>query len=242
MASASAADGALLDTRSLQKDGTGCHCTWPAAEELTDFLLRDSWSPPDRVIEIGSGTGLPGLLIAKRWPSTQVTLTDYHPFVLSALRESVARNGLRSNTRVRALDWDAGERLARWPLVIGADLAVTSRGASSVARLVRRLLLGEGRRQREADGAGVSGGVFLYAHTERRAIYRHPADGSLVRETTDTALEALICALGTSGGDPRVLFECREVPRAEPDAERGAGEQPAEDPVRLFAFAATQTG
>ena len=50
-------------------------------------------------------------------------------------------------------------------------------------------------------------GVFLYAHTQRRAIFRAP-DGCVKREPTDSALDALRQALAMVGGDD---FECREI-------------------------------
>lgn len=231
------------DEHMRRLDGTGLVCVWPAAEALCDFLLgcSASWRPPPRVIELGCGAGLPGMLAATLGSSSVTVssqpelaihscalttialeffrsdgqLTDYHPMVLSALRAAVSRNQLDARCRVDSLDWDAevahGESPV-WPMAVGADLAVSARGAASLARAARAVCL---RR---------TGGIFLYAHTVRRAIYRD-REGTVRREATDSALDALLRHLSD--------LECRPL--------RGGGTDRAQaeedgEPVRLFAF------
>ena len=224
-ASTAAARSNVIEAELSSKDGTGLACVWPAAEALCDFLRhanQGAWALPSPVIEIGAGVGLPGLLAAKLG-APSVTLTDYHPVVLSLLRESIVRNGFTHRCRADVVDWDANDdaepnrsrRSPTWPLAIGADLAVSSRGAAGLARAVRRTCLRASRRP----------GIFIYAHTERRAIFR-AADGSVQREASDSALDALLLALSD--------FEC--VPLEAPSGDGGA--EPDDEPVRLFAFGA----
>ena len=224
--------GASLGREDLLKDGTGCACVWPAAEVLCDFLVEAqearSWQLPSRIIELGSGVGLPGLLAAKLGASS-VTLTDYHPVVLSRLHATIARNGLQQRCRVEALDFEDGTDRAsgapRWPLAIGADLAVSGRGAASLARAARRVMLGwPGDDEQRCGSSRHAPGIFIYAHTERRAIYR-AADGSVARESSDSALDALRDALSD--------LECREVVTIPTNGEAGTEEH---EPVRLLAF------
>ena len=91
-------------------DATGCHgrIVWPAAEALATALTRchEQWVRSVRAVEIGAGLGVPGLLLAKRGCEC-VTLTDYHPLVIEALRQTVTVNGLGGRCAVGRLDWEA---------------------------------------------------------------------------------------------------------------------------------------
>ena len=68
------------------KDGTGVGQVWQAATDLLcawlescpQFVLRHA-----PCLELGAGLGVPGMLVARM--GAQVTLTDYHPVVLSRL-------------------------------------------------------------------------------------------------------------------------------------------------------------
>ena len=190
-----------------QKDGTGCvgAIVWPAAMHLCDvFEQRAAWlrAQQCRAIELGSGVGLSGLVAGKAY-HLDVTLTDYHELVLQALRESVRANGLTKTCVVRHLDWEdcATLRSGPWGLAFGADLAVSTRAATSLARCVRQVL------DWPASGGLCSGqsGTFIYAHTERRAIYRDNESGNVVVEPTDSGLDSLKKAL--SGIDCAILSE-----------------------------------
>ena len=193
-------DATNLSASDLMKDTTGClgRVVWPAAEILCDFLLKcdSEWlsTSVDRAIELGSGVGAAGLLAA-RCGLRSVTLTDYHPLVLDALRETIVVNGLENRCTVAALDWsesgaDNGER---WPLVLGADLTWTTRGAIDLAKAVRRVLAPDG--------------VFIYAHVERKAVYKG-AGGTIRTESFDSALQSLLVELLSDG-----TIECRELER-----------------------------
>ena len=134
-------------------------------------------------LELGAGLGVPGMLVARM--GAQVTLTDYHPVVLSRLRANITLNGLDAAASVECLDWGAsraGDR-ARFRLLIGADLAFAERSAALLARTAQGLM-------RHDDGAG----VFIYAHQERRAIYMG-SDGEVKREPTDSGLDALLASV-----------------------------------------------
>eukprot|EP00747_Dinoflagellata_sp_TGD_P194374 gnl/TRDRNA2_/TRDRNA2_61712_c0_seq2.p1 gnl/TRDRNA2_/TRDRNA2_61712_c0~~gnl/TRDRNA2_/TRDRNA2_61712_c0_seq2.p1 ORF type:complete len:438 (+),score=59.92 gnl/TRDRNA2_/TRDRNA2_61712_c0_seq2:21-1334(+) len=90
---------------------------WPAAAAMVRILLTQPVLPcalvaPFRVLELGAGSGLVGLVVAKRWPSASLLLTDREP-ALPFLAKNVAANfeeGIPDRVRMHALPWGpAGE-------------------------------------------------------------------------------------------------------------------------------------
>lgn len=217
-------DPSGLATNELSKDTTGCigRIVWPASEILCDFLMAcdSKWLQSlESVIELGSGVGVPGMLAA-RLGIRSVCLTDYHPLVLAALRETIVANGLSHACTVMELNWSDdgnGEEPEAWPsLAIGADLTWTTKGALDLARAVHRVL---GWR---AGGDG----VFVYAHIERLALSFAP-DRTIRRDEVDTALRAL-CNELTGGGSGGGQVACRELYRGSAEGD--------DDTVILQAF------
>jgi nicotinamide N-methyltransferase len=74
------------------------------------------------VLELGAGSGLPGLCIAKRFPTASVTLSDYpDPSILSTLQSNAALNGL-GNVKVVGHVWGTSTpTLGKFNLIIAAD-------------------------------------------------------------------------------------------------------------------------
>ena len=107
----------------------------------------------------------------------------------SAGAQRVSEPPRRRGARVARLAWGEpctiAPPLASPTLLIGADLAATSRSAALLAQTV-------------ADVASAAGGAehacFLYAHHERRAVYR-AADGSIRLEERDEPLAASLQSL-----------------------------------------------
>lgn len=63
-------------------------------------------TPPLRLIELGAGTGLPSILIAKRYPHINVVASDFPDAkLIHTLRENVARNDASTNCTVVPHAW-----------------------------------------------------------------------------------------------------------------------------------------
>ncbi|KAI1855579.1 hypothetical protein JX265_005982 [Neoarthrinium moseri] len=113
--------------------------SWGASIVFSDLLcgsperfgLRSLGSAP-HILELGAGTGLVGLTLAKLLPSlgfpgARVVATDYHPAVLDNLRGNIASNfAAETSTPMEAclLDWSAPSFEA--PLDKKADLIVAT--------------------------------------------------------------------------------------------------------------------
>lgn len=67
----------------------------PETEELADRLvLRFSQKPPSRIADLGTGSGVLALALAKAFPEAEVVAVDQSEEALSLARENAARNGL----------------------------------------------------------------------------------------------------------------------------------------------------
>ena len=201
-------------------DATGVGLVWEAATDLLcDFLESNAEALLSlggaRAVELGSGAGVAGMVWAQmcgrcewtgiRWPlesdrNARVRLTDYHPTVLQRLERSLYLNGLENVCEVERLAWGDAAPRARAQLVFGSELAVSEAAAAALAATLDALLTPRG--------------LFLYAHTDRRAIFRG-ADGELCREDGDSALQTLVAALAPrrcvelaadDSGDERVVL------------------------------------
>jgi 16S rRNA (guanine527-N7)-methyltransferase len=114
--------------------------------------------PPSRVVDLGSGGGLPGLVLADMWPETTFVLVEVSARRASFLRRSVVGCGWAG--RVEVLE-DRAEAVGRDPARRGwADLvvarafgppAVAAECAAPLLRVAGRLVVSE-----PPDGGGGS--------------------------------------------------------------------------------------
>ncbi|MGH9065035.1 MAG: RsmG family class I SAM-dependent methyltransferase [Acidimicrobiales bacterium] len=70
--------------------------------------------PPERVLDLGSGGGLPGLVLALRWPHAAVALLDASERRAAFLREAVATLGLGERVTVLQARAEEAGRDGTW--------------------------------------------------------------------------------------------------------------------------------
>ncbi|KAK7209471.1 hypothetical protein V2G26_016649 [Clonostachys chloroleuca] len=126
-------DSSQPDDVGLQSWGASIVVSKLLCQEPARFgLTTSSLSPSPRIIELGAGTGLVGLVMAKLLPhlgisDPTVIATDYHPAVLENLRSNIKTNFPRlDETRIEAalLDW-ASPNLEH-PLDAPADMLIAT--------------------------------------------------------------------------------------------------------------------
>jgi 16S rRNA (guanine527-N7)-methyltransferase len=89
------------------------------------FAVGHGIAPPVRFLDLGSGGGLPGLVLAQHWSSSEAVLLDAAERRCAFLVESVQRLGLEDRVRiVRA----RAENAARQPDLRGSFDVVVARG------------------------------------------------------------------------------------------------------------------
>ena len=114
-------------------------------EHALGFALGPAITAPNRMVDLGSGGGVPGLVLAARWPEAQVVLLDAPERRCAFLTEAVADLGWQARVRVvRA----RAEQAGRDPeLRAAADLVVARGfGPPAVTAECAAPLLAEGGR------------------------------------------------------------------------------------------------
>ncbi|KAG8700289.1 hypothetical protein FRC08_004784 [Ceratobasidium sp. 394] len=89
--------------------GPGCGgVAWPAGEVLSRYLARRRSLAGQRVVELGSGTGLVGI-VAGLLGAQEVVITDQEQ-LMGIMGANVKLNGLQDRVRASVLNW--GEELS----------------------------------------------------------------------------------------------------------------------------------
>jgi 16S rRNA (guanine527-N7)-methyltransferase len=133
-----ALEGALLEARALGLLGPGdVRATIAHAERFLSAL------PPgtERVLDLGSGAGVPGLVIAEARPDLEVVLLDASERRTSWLARVVARLGLGARVRVHQgraelIGHDAAWR-GRFDAVVARGFGAPARTAECASPLLR---------------------------------------------------------------------------------------------------------
>jgi len=113
----------------------------PETEELVRLLLARSWPDAATILDVGCGSGVIGLSLAKRLAggSARVTLTDLSEEALSLARENAARL-LDSGSSVRFLQGDLFEAVGgeRFDLIVANLPYIRKSDETLLSREVRR--------------------------------------------------------------------------------------------------------
>jgi predicted nicotinamide N-methyase len=98
---------------------------WPASIALAhELVARASGLPGQRILELGAGTGLPGIVAATY--GARVVQTDRLEEALTVGRLNAERNGVRSIEH-RLADWTEWTDTERYDLILGADVIYAPR-------------------------------------------------------------------------------------------------------------------
>mmetsp|Transcript_8334 Transcript_8334/g.16470 ORF Transcript_8334/g.16470 Transcript_8334/m.16470 type:complete len:210 (-) Transcript_8334:1900-2529(-) len=96
---------------------------WDAAMVLARFLASNQdavFKGVTRVLELGSGTGLCGIAIAKLMPEIEVVITDQASH-LGLINQNIEINAV-PNAKAEELDWLNPRSLGHFDLIVGSDL------------------------------------------------------------------------------------------------------------------------
>ncbi|MEO7234090.1 MAG: class I SAM-dependent methyltransferase [Lapillicoccus sp.] len=135
----------------LDLDAVVLHAYWSQAMTLVSAAVPDA--PPQRIVDLGAGTGVGTLALADVFPGAEVVAVDVSPESLGRLEAAAARRGLADRVTTRVADLDAG-----WPDLGPVDLAWSSLALHHLADPVRVLA--------ELRAVTTPGGVLAVAEFE----------------------------------------------------------------------------
>jgi predicted nicotinamide N-methyase len=110
---------------------------WPAARMLAKAILRETWPPGQRALEVGCGLGLPG--IAAMAMGLHVTFSDYDATALRFAADNARANGLHSFD-ILQMDWRYPPEDVQFPVILASDLIYEMRNVTPLVALIKRLL------------------------------------------------------------------------------------------------------
>ncbi|HTQ29725.1 MAG TPA: peptide chain release factor N(5)-glutamine methyltransferase [Opitutaceae bacterium] len=79
----------------------------PETERLVELVTYYITNPPARILDLGTGTGVLALALAKHWPEAKVIAIDAGEDALALARENAAALGLAERVRLLHSDWFA---------------------------------------------------------------------------------------------------------------------------------------
>lgn len=111
--------------RLLDLDAAMSGASW---EDVTTWATQDGVGSPERIVDLGAGTGVGALTLARRFPAAEVVAVDRSPAMLDRLRAAARDQGLAGRVSAVHADLDAA-----WPAVGAADLVWASSFLHEVA-------------------------------------------------------------------------------------------------------------
>lgn len=113
---------------------------WDAGFILGDHLIQTQkeWNPlgqPRRIVELGSGTGVSGLMLASAFPESKVYLTDL-PQLMPLLEENAKEF---ENAAVGELEWGTSLPVDKYDVIVGSDVIAGIYDSSGLAKTIHDL-------------------------------------------------------------------------------------------------------
>ncbi|XP_062102586.1 calmodulin-lysine N-methyltransferase isoform X2 [Humulus lupulus] len=128
-------------------DNTGLVCQWPSEDVLAYFCLSHAdLFRSKRVIELGSGYGLAGLVIAAVTEASEIIITDGNPQVVNYIEHNIDANSRAFGaTKVKsmALHWNQDEISNisySFDLIVASDCTFFKECHKGLAQVVKNLL------------------------------------------------------------------------------------------------------
>ncbi|XP_020169287.1 calmodulin-lysine N-methyltransferase [Aegilops tauschii subsp. strangulata] len=128
-------------------DTTGLVCCWPSEEVLAFYCInRSDMFRSKRVLELGAGYGLAGLVIAASANAGEVVISDGNPQVVGYIQQNISINAETfGQTKVKpmTLHWDqeqASDMLNSFDIIVASDCTFFKQFHQSLARTVKSLL------------------------------------------------------------------------------------------------------
>ncbi len=131
---------------------------WPAARGLAQYIWEEVEFGGARVLELGAGLGLPGLVAARK--GGRVVLQDYKPEALAIAGRSAAKNLLE--VELLLADWRQFAVRERFDWIIGSDVLYNPKLNPYIAAIIENNLR--------------PGGQLIFSHPGRKVTHEFLRD------------------------------------------------------------------
>ncbi|MCL7033020.1 hypothetical protein MKW94_007045 [Papaver nudicaule] len=128
-------------------DNTGLVCNWPSEDVLAYFCLTHADKfRSKRIIELGAGYGLAGLVIAAGTDVSEVVVSDGNPQVVDYIQRNINANSAAfADTKVKSmmLHWNqeqVPEVLNTFDIIVASDCTFFKEFHEGLAKTVKSLL------------------------------------------------------------------------------------------------------
>ena len=158
----------------------------PETEELAEraVAVLNSFPPGPRVLDLGTGTGVLAVALARARPDAWVVAVDVSPRALACARRNVRVHGLDKRVEVRRSDWFS--RVAeRFHLIVANPPYVARPDLGALAPEVRRY---EPLRALDGGPDGLAAIRRILAHAPRHLL----PQGAIVMEIGDGQAEEVL--------------------------------------------------
>ncbi|KAI3794282.1 hypothetical protein L1987_36911 [Smallanthus sonchifolius] len=132
-------------------DNTGLVCSWPSEEVLAYYCLSQlDFFRSKKVIELGSGYGLAGLLIAAVTEASEVVISDGNPQVVDYIQRNInANSSVFGSTMVKSmmLHWNQEDLLDvsnSFDIIVASDCTFFKEFHKGLVQTIKCLLKKEG--------------------------------------------------------------------------------------------------
>ena len=131
-------DRRVIIQQSREKETGKGGLVWDAGFILADHLIqtKELWNPssrPVRMVELGAGTGVTGLLLAAAFPESKVHLTDLSPLMPLL---NINAKGFE-NATVGELEWGTSTTtLEKYDVIVGSDVVASIYDSSALAKTI----------------------------------------------------------------------------------------------------------
>lgn len=163
-----------------------------------------------RVLELGAGTGMLSIAVAKLWEhsrcSVEIVATDYHQQVLENLQANVQANFISSSPiTVLPLDWQSPAYNAplddAFNVILAADVIYHPDHASWIKACVSKLL-----RRPSSQGSTASNGGVFWLIIPVRSIGRHEG----MADTVEAVFRTEAAVKGDGGSEMELAIRSKE--------------------------------
>ncbi len=114
---------------------------WEASWVLADFLAGLPADPGKRILEIGCGLGLVGVVAASF--GHKVVMTEHNPEALEFARANAELNGC-PEVEIIDLDWNSPSLYGRFDYIVGSEIVYHQKDFDPLKNLFERLLKPDG--------------------------------------------------------------------------------------------------